>query len=81
MSYETTMAQAVARDAEAEWSAHKCRCGFCGSKERNIPRCSEGLAIEYAARQLRAGARESARIDKESGPCDVPLFGLEEIGA
>lgn len=78
MSIETTTKRAAAADAEEQWAGHRRLCASCGSAVRGRgrpPLCAAGKAIRDIARELRADARESARLDKQPGPGDVPLFG------
>lgn len=80
MSLETTIAQGVARDAEAAWSRHRKTCAACGDKRRGAKKkCGPGAALAADARELRQTAREAAQADREPGENQPPLFDLDEV--
>jgi len=84
MSYETTMARAIARDANEAWQRHRKWCRTCqpaARRRRYAELCPEGAGMRDIRDDLRKKAESEAALDKLPPPDQEALFSLEECQA
>ncbi len=84
MSYETTMARAIARDADEVWQHHRKLCRICqpaARRRRYGELCPDGKGVRQVRDDLRKQAEHEAELDKLPNPLQGALFSAEELQA
>lgn len=82
MSRETTLANFQAREAAANWRAHKRFCARCQRASRCRAwddLCSVGRQAREDHRLASAELARNRALDKQPSPNQAPLFGEADM--